>query len=140
MLETKEQHLKEAKKHTIMFAVYFAVVLATLCLGSLLFFYIEHCYDIVQPTLNANDKALHTICHFLEESNNKTEKENSTTVGHIQKICTEIELTHEKIECVMNIHTFCKWFDFTTSVSFTTGMTTQFLALHAFFCMKVKSF
>lgn len=121
----------ELKKYTKRFLAYFVLTLADTILGSLLFLYIEHCYDSVPPRLSAMELAYLFICDNME--NIKDEGLFNTTViqtygnssvgnfTNIREMCEKRDEIEPRIACELTLKTFSKWFEYTASIAFTTG-------------------
>lgn len=114
---------KELKKYTKRFIVYFIFTLFDTILGSLLFLYIEHCYDPVLKPLNGLEKGYTAICDIMENVNLPIFDENNNTekLLQINDICSERNALKERNACELSMGTFSKWFEYTASIAFTTG-------------------
>ena len=122
---------EDLSKFTHRFLVYMILAVSDMVLGSLLFFYIEHCYDKQPPTYLPMEQNYITICnlfsstHLYQDTNTTTSNithNDSLVLDKIAKICGARASYEEKIECHLNKDTFSKWFEYTASIGFTVGM------------------
>jgi len=107
-----------------------------LIFGSLLFFYIENCYDPVIPALEDHEVAYTQLCQIVAKYDNFTHNGTTThTVNpnvsasdrnrHVAEVALKMcNMNPPKVnnrKCELTLAEVCRWFDFTTSVAFTTG-------------------
>jgi len=118
---------KELRKFTRSFLIYMILTVCDMVLGSLLFLYIEHCYEIVPPKYLPMEANYIKICSLLEKSkllemqNGSLVTNQSAEIKDIQAICDEMESFKQHVECSLNKETFSKWFEYTASIGFTVG-------------------
>ena len=121
---------EDLSKFTRRFLVYMILTVTDMTLGSLLFFYIEHCYDRQSPEYLPMEKTYINICKLFS-STNLFQQNNYTTstvtqndsqiLGKIASLCGKRALFEEKIECHLDKKAFSKWFEYTASIGFTVG-------------------
>ena len=121
---------EDLSKFTHRFLVYMILAVSDMVLGSLLFFYIEHCYDKQPPLYLPMEKSYITMCDLFSETDlyqntNSTPfnitQNDSIILEKMAKICDKRASFEEKIECHLNKDTFSKWFEYTASIGFTVG-------------------
>lgn len=118
---------KELRKYTKRFLVYFIFTLFDTILGSLLFLYIENCYDPVPRPLNNMEQDYTTICSIAESKNigviddGDNNNNNTKILLQIVEICKKKKEYVNAQECELNLRTFSMWFEYTASIAFTTG-------------------
>lgn len=101
--------------------------LLILMLGSLIFFYIEHCRDEKPPkNLNIGEKSFIQICNDpnLQKAYNKTHSSNETSIflKNIVNLCGKNkQLVLDVRECKLTVLEWYRWMEYTFSVSFTLG-------------------
>ena len=137
----KEMHkLKEdLKKSSKKFVIFVIINLLIVILMTLIFFYIEHCYDPISVREASHD--LWELCNLLHEQNSKnttslntentsnttssvnttkTSSVNTTNSTILTKLCVKgIEQT--KMKCELTETLFFKYFDYSSSILFTVG-------------------
>ena len=101
--------------------------LLILMLGSLVFFYIEHCRDEKPPkSLNIGEESFIQICDDpnLLKSSNETNLSNETSIflKNVVDLCAKNKkLVLDERECKLTVLEWYRWMEYTFSVSFTLG-------------------
>uniref|UniRef100_A0A7M5WXW9 Potassium channel domain-containing protein n=1 Tax=Clytia hemisphaerica TaxID=252671 RepID=A0A7M5WXW9_9CNID len=81
--------LKEKVKHSL---ISFLIVLTVLGLGSLLFFYIEHCHSPTEKIVESHEKAYENLCKEAEYIKRKLEQNNSSVINSSMSNSTSTNL------------------------------------------------
>ncbi|XP_066935425.1 open rectifier potassium channel protein 1-like [Clytia hemisphaerica] len=120
------------------------IVLATyLVLGSLLFFYIEHCYHVVPaPAHRLLEKGFYQLCNKVNTSRttqNSEQNENISSSGisleqlmnttsssslfeqEIRTICGDVLKQVPQYRCDLSFDNFMRWMEYVITVAFTIG-------------------
>ena len=141
----KDQLKEDLSKFTRRFLLYMLLAVSDMILGSLLFFYIEHCYHRIPPSYRPMEKTYIDICDLFETTQLYRQQQQSTnnninttttpvaattlTTGNdtskfveISRLCAERWEFEENIECLLTRDAFSKWFEYTASIGFTVGM------------------
>ena len=112
---------REVKGNLNRFVIYGLTNLILLMLGSLVFFYIEHCHAVKPKNLNIGEDSFIKICekHLPEML---SENATSSATKAIHELCEENKAAVlDERECVLNVLEFFKWMEYTLSVAFTLG-------------------
>ena len=130
---------KELSKFTRQFLIYMVLAVTDMVLGSLLFLYIEHCYDVVSKTYRPMENSYLEICNILEHKTNtsvsvggRNDNDTKQMLTEMQEICNRKSMYIEHIVCELNQGTFSKWFEYTASIGFTVGKLVQSVYGHGF--------
>lgn len=103
------------KKYAKKFIILFAALITLFVAISLLYFYLEHCYDPQQ--IEGQTKQIWQLCqHMLQQEQN-----NNTNTTHSINICQDISPPGE-IKCELTKTNFFKYFDLAGHIAFTVGM------------------
>ena len=116
---TNEKHvshmIKDLRKSCKQFIVFLLLNLAVIIVFSLLFFYIEHCYDPVTPPDPLQPYV--DVCRYIQNNTNYSQTDTQLTA-----LCKQA-LNHKPkvVECTLNKKNFFKYFDYYVSVVYTLG-------------------
>lgn len=128
----KKKLSSHTKEYSILLLVFLTLHFITLCIGSLIFYYIEHCSSEQE---NHSEKSSATtsihsdLCHQLLENGTRIIKDEDEVLRNsIIKACdlNNMNSIHGEAnvgECSrMTWKTFRSWFHYCYSISFTLGM------------------
>ena len=114
--QTKIKCIQDLKYNLKRFFIYFLVNSSITAIFSLLFLYIEHCYDVVAAPENYRESSFVEICaerrRLLNQSNEPLSI-LSTNISDfhskLKQICGSDTTVDEIIKCEFNPKTFTKW-------------------------------
>ena len=93
-------------------------------LGTLLFIYVEHCFDKVPKQNAPYESSFIDLCNDISRYHNTTKIFNqteNTVVQNALKECLPNILNNELTKCEITLDTFSKWAKFTIAVCCTIG-------------------
>ena len=115
----------ELKFHLKKTVLYFIVVSGIICLGTYVFFYIEHCYDVVPKEMNFFEKSFWDICSAYNRTvTDNTTQQNETLLSKtVYQFCVYEVIEHKEseIHCTFDKKAMQAWFEYTTSIATTIG-------------------
>ena len=129
---------KIARNKFLKFFIFFIFLMAYMGLGSLLFFYVEHCYDVVKEELSSVEKSLIDLCDNITKINqttstiitinmsidNKTinnNTEQSGMISYMKDTCQKMQPVKNDVVCELTFLHFCKYFELACTTCFTIG-------------------
>jgi len=123
---------KEVKYNLHRFLAYGVANLLLLMLGSLLFFYVEHCLETKVPkTLNIGEQSFIEICNHhqklleKQQGNISSPLVNTTAAlfaNQIDLLCQHNKkIVLDERTCDLTVLEWYKWMEYTFSVAFTLG-------------------
>ena len=87
-----------------------------LILGAFMFFYIEHCYEVINPEKTIYEIAFDNLCEIAKKEN------NSTNITKMNTICRNVKLENARnITCEVNKENIVKWMDYSFTIALTVG-------------------
>ena len=112
--------------------------MAYMALGSLLFFYVEHCYDVVKEEWSSVQKSLIDLCDNITKFNqttsniitinmsndNKTINNNTdqiVMVTYMKDTCQKMQPVKNDVVCELTFQLCCKYFELACTICFTIG-------------------
>ena len=124
------QKLKnQLKSSTKKFFVFFLLNCIVSVLGSLLFLYIEQCYDVVTPTLSPRESSFIDICNkskilSFNHTESATNSSSSTYINEffvdLNKLC-EQDKGIEEIRCELTKSSIITWMEYVFTIQLTLG-------------------
>ena len=121
----KNQLKSSAKK----FFIFFFLNCIVTVLGSLLFLYIEQCYDVVTPTLSPRESSFIDICNkskilSFNHTESATNSSSSTYINKffvdLNKLC-EQDKGIEEIKCEITKYSIINWMEYVYTIQLTLG-------------------
>ena len=123
----------------------FIVLVTYLVLGSLLFFYIEHCYHVVSASVHRPlEKGFYQLCNKINSSRTTpTSEQNENTSfslasqilpseqlenapslfqQELRTICEDVLQKVPEYTCDLSFDNFMRWMEYVITVAFTIGM------------------
>ena len=98
-------------------------LLTYMALGSLLFLYIEQCYDVVKEKWSSLEKGFINLCNNITKFNYTTD--NSTepkgVLIYMKETCPQMYAIKSNNICKITFKCFCKLFGLTSSICLTIG-------------------
>lgn len=121
--------LRRLREYALLLIVFLVLHLTILCLGSVMFYYIEQCSDDINGTRTYSSEEGATPSLKLSHLCDLVLKTNVTSTDNRRKEEILQICSNSKEECVLNGKTFRRWFQYCFSISFTIGA----LSFHFFF-------
>ena len=107
-------------------------------IGSWLFFYVEHCYDVVKEEWSSLEKGFIGLCDNITRFNqtssniitinmsndNKTINNHTEQIGmvtYMKETCQKMQPVKYDAVCELTFLLFCKYFELASSICFTVG-------------------
>lgn len=123
---------KDLKRHSLMSVIFFVLYCMAVSGGGLLFFYIEDCYDVTAPKLDAYTQKYFDLCHVIEakikNEGNRTDgrlrnSTDSTLMETLRVTCEEDQKQRQLSAptCKWNRATFYKWVEYSYTICYTIG-------------------
>ena len=85
----RKKSLKNLKKYTIKFIIFFIALFTAFVAIALVYFYLEHCFDPQQ--IEGQTKHLWQLCQYmLDQTNNITNNNTNTNITHLINICRDV--------------------------------------------------
>jgi len=110
------QLVKNLKTSCKQFVIFLVVNFIIIVLFTLLFFYIEHCYDPITPPDSLQPYL--DVCRYIHS--NTTYSQNDT---QLLALCKQaFNHTQIVIECTLDKKNFFKYFDYYGTIAYTIGM------------------
>ena len=120
------------------FFIFFIFLNAYMALGSLLFFYVEHCYDVVKEEWSSVEKSLIDLCNNITKFNqttsniitinmsndNKAINNNTEPIGmvtYMKDTCQKMQPVKNDVVCDLTFLLFCKYYELACTICFTIG-------------------
>ena len=114
---------KIARNKFLKFFIFFIFLMAYMVLGSLIFFYVEHCYDVVQEELSSLEKSFIELCDNITKFNqttsaiitiimsndNKTINKNteqSGMISYMKDTCQKMQPVKSDVVCELTFYSF----------------------------------
>ena len=118
-----KQTLKKVKNNFLKLGVLFVLLILYMALGSLLFLYIEQCYDVVKKELSSLEKSYIDLCDNITKLNHTMYNitDTSGVITHMKIICLRMDPVKTMVVCEINFKNFCKWFKLSCSICLTIG-------------------
>ena len=122
---SKRKYIKDLKYNGKRFLIYF---LANNLIGiafAFVFFYIEHCYDVVEESKSYRESSFVKICTERREVLNGTSNDSlvvNTFLKSLDRFCSNDTTIDRDVQCKLNRYTFTIWLEYVTSIQYTIGM------------------
>ena len=118
-----KQTLKKVKNNFLKLGVMFFFLILYMTLGSLLFLYIEQCYDVVKEELSSLEKSFIDLCDNITKLNHTMYNITDTpsVITDMKRTCLRMDPVKTMVVCEINFINFCNWFKLSCSICFTIG-------------------
>ena len=116
---------KDTTKSLKNFMKLFALSNVCYVIFAFIFFYLEHCYDVVSPKLTYSAKKCLETCEIvlrMNQSMNGTIFYRSTLMN-LSRGCQEESYCYkvENVDCLVNVENMLKWINYVLTIAFTLG-------------------
>lgn len=128
-ISSVKNYYKDFKRHLRIAIIYFCLFLIVMTIGTLLFFYIEQCYDVTPKQLDEFTTSYLRVCslfHSLQPYNAttgsvSTVSSNSSVLNQaIVDMCKKGK-PKTPVKCELTGQSFWHWWDYTITLSYTIG-------------------
>ena len=126
--EFRSARVKDFKYYGKRVLIYVLLNNVLTILAALLFFYIEHCYDVIPITKSYRETKFLEMCNKTKSMNltTNTSSPHIVLLGEIEQWCKADPTKEETIECVMKMETLVAWFTYVITIQYTIGNSSPF--------------
>jgi len=123
-IEAKKRALwKDIKKSLKTFIKLY--ILSNVCYWAFafLFFYLEHCHDVIPQNLSYSAKRCLQTCQMVHYVNQSINGTPPALMMNLLKVCQEESYCFEteSVECSVNVGNILRWIDYVLTIAFTVG-------------------